>query len=114
MICLLYTSCYYYEPNAITVEVTSKSEPEDTEHITWLFLPMVQEEIDRALLRGGITDPSETVSYTHLDVYKRQLPARDIPAGCHVFYDILCSFCSPHPLVGIGTGRGSSGRHRET
>ena len=51
--------CYYYEPNAITVAVTSKREPEDTEHITWLFLPMVQEEIDRALLRGGITDPSE-------------------------------------------------------
>ena len=50
--------CYYYEPNAITVAVTSKAEPEDTEHITWLFLPMVQEEIDRALLRGGITDPA--------------------------------------------------------
>ena len=48
--------CYYYEPNAITVAVTSKAEPEDTEHITWLFLPMVQEEIDRTLLRGGITD----------------------------------------------------------
>ena len=51
--------CYYYEPNAITVAVTSKVEPEDTEHITWLYLPMIQEEIDRALLRGGITDPSE-------------------------------------------------------
>ena len=50
--------CYYYEPNAITVAVISKAEPEDTEHITWLFLPMVQEEIDRALLRGGITDPA--------------------------------------------------------
>ena len=51
--------CYYYEPNAITVAVTSKAEPEDTEHITWLFLPMTQEEIDRALLRGGITDPAD-------------------------------------------------------
>ena len=51
--------CYYYEPNAITVAVTSKAELEDTEHITWLFLPMVQEEIDRALLRGGITDPTD-------------------------------------------------------
>ena len=51
--------CYYYEPNVITVAVTSKNEPEDTEHITWLFLPMEREEIDRALLRGGITDPSE-------------------------------------------------------
>ena len=51
--------CYYYEPNVITVAVTSKNEPEDTEHITWLFLPMVQEEIDRALLRGGITDSAD-------------------------------------------------------
>ena len=51
--------CYYYEPNAITVAVTSKSEPEDTNHITWLYLPMVQEEIDRALLCGGITDPAD-------------------------------------------------------
>ena len=47
--------CYYHEPNASALALTSKSEPEDTEHITWLFLPMVQEEIDRALLRGGIT-----------------------------------------------------------
>ena len=51
--------CYYFKPNVITVAVTSKAEPEDTEHITWLFLPMVQEEIDRALLRGGITDPAD-------------------------------------------------------
>ena len=51
--------CYYYEPNAITAAVTSKTEPEDTEHITWLYLPMVQEEIDRALQRAGITDPAD-------------------------------------------------------
>ena len=50
---------YYYEPNAITVAVTAKSEPEDTEHITWLYLPVVQEEIDRALQRAGITDPAD-------------------------------------------------------
>ena len=46
--------CYYYEPNAITIAVTAKSEPEDTEHITWLYLPMAQEEVDRALQRAGI------------------------------------------------------------
>ena len=51
--------CYYYEPNASALALTSKAEPEDTEHITWLFLPMAQEEIDRALLRAGITDPLE-------------------------------------------------------
>ena len=63
--------CYYYEPNAITVAVTSKTEPEDTEHITWLFLPMVQEEIDRALLRGGITDPANV----RLRLEDSQLPS---------------------------------------
>ena len=51
--------CYYYEPNASALALTSKAEPEDTEHITWLFLPMAQEEIERALLRGGITDPAD-------------------------------------------------------
>ena len=51
--------CYYYEPNPLTVAVASKTEPEDTEHITWLFLPMVQEEIARPPLRGGIPDPAD-------------------------------------------------------
>ena len=62
--------CYYYEPNAITIAVTSKSELEDTEHITWLYLPMEREEVDRALLRGGITDPSEI----RLSLEDSQLP----------------------------------------
>ena len=51
--------CYYYEPRATMVAVTSKSEPEDTAHITWLYFPMAQEEIDRALQRAGITDPAD-------------------------------------------------------
>ena len=51
--------CYYYEPNAITIAVTAKSEPEDTEHITWLYLPMAQEEVDRALQRAGIMNPAD-------------------------------------------------------
>ena len=48
--------CYYYEPHATTVAVTSKFESEDATHITWLYLPMAQEEIDRALQRARITD----------------------------------------------------------
>ena len=51
--------CYFFGPNPITVAVTAKSEPEDTEHITWLYLPMTQEEIDRNLQRAGITDPAD-------------------------------------------------------
>ena len=62
--------CYYYEPNVITVAVTSKAEPEDTEHITWLYLPMAQEEIDRALQRAGITDPADV----RLRLENTQLP----------------------------------------
>ena len=61
---------YYYEPNAITIAVTAKSEPEDTEHITWLYLPMVQKEIDRVLQRAGITDPENV----HLRLEDMQLP----------------------------------------
>ena len=51
--------CYFFGPNPITVAVTAKSEPEATEHIIWLYLPMVQEEIGRALQRAGITDPAD-------------------------------------------------------
>ena len=51
--------CYFYEPKPIAVALASKVELEDTEHITWLYLPMVQEEIDRALQRAGITDPTD-------------------------------------------------------
>ena len=62
--------CYYYEPNAITIAVTAKSEPEDTEHITWLHLPMAQEEVDRALQRAGIMNPADA----RLHLEDTQLP----------------------------------------
>ena len=52
-------TCYYYKPNPITIALTSKAEPKDTKDITWLFLPMMQEEIDRATRRAGITDLDE-------------------------------------------------------
>ena len=51
--------CYYYEPRATMVAATPKSEPENTEHITWLYLPMAQEEIDRVLQRSGIADSAD-------------------------------------------------------
>ena len=76
--------CYYYKPNVITVAVTSKAEPEDTERITWLFLPMVQEEIDRALLRGGITDPADA----RLRLEDSQLP-NEVDVLLDMEYEIL-------------------------
>lgn len=62
--------CYYYEPNPITIALTSKAEPEDTKQITWLFLPMAQDEIDRAIRRAGITGADEL----HLRLEGSQLP----------------------------------------
>ena len=73
--------CYYYEPNVITVAVTSKNEPEDTERITWLFLPMIQEELDRALLRGGITDPADV---------RLRLEDSQLPNEVDVLLDMEC------------------------
>ena len=62
--------CYYYEPHATMVAVTPKSEPENTEHITWLYLPMAQEEIDRVLQSSGI----EISAYARLRLEHSQLP----------------------------------------
>ena len=73
--------CYYYEPNPLTVAVASKTEPEDTEHITWLFLPMVQEEIDRALQRAGITDPTDV---------RLRLEDSQLPNEVDVLLDMEC------------------------
>jgi len=88
--------CYYYEPNAITVAVTSKAEPEDTEHITWLFLPMVQEEIDRALLRGGITDPADV---------RLRLEDSQLPNEVDVLLDMECETLSDlNELAGATDG----------
>ena len=77
--------CYYYEPNAITVAVTAKSEPENTEHITWLFLPMERDEIDRALLRGGITDPADV---------RLRLEDSQLPNEVDVLLDMECETLS--------------------
>ena len=77
--------CYYYEPNVITVAVTAKSEPENTEHITWLFLPMERDEIDRALLRGGITDPADV---------RLRLEDSQLPNEVDVLLDMECETLS--------------------
>ena len=77
--------CYYYEPNPLTIALTSKAEPEDTEHITWLHLPMEQEEIDRALLRGGITDPADV---------RLRLEDSQLPNEVDILLDMECETLS--------------------
>ena len=48
-----------HEQDILTVMVTSQPELEDTKDVTWLFLPTSRTQIDRAMLRSGITDPRD-------------------------------------------------------
>ena len=54
-----YFPAYYYEPCMLGVAMTSKNEPEDTKNITWLYLPMTQTKIERAMLRAGVNTYDE-------------------------------------------------------
>ena len=51
--------CYHYEPDMLAVGLTSRQEPEDTPHVTWLYLPSNRKELERAMSRSGITDPED-------------------------------------------------------
>lgn len=51
--------CYYYERKPLVVAMTSQHEPEDTENITWLHLPVSAEQFNHALARAGITEPQD-------------------------------------------------------
>ena len=50
---------YHYEPDLLTVALTSKQEPKNTENVTWLYLPAARGQIERAMLRSGIQDPED-------------------------------------------------------
>ena len=50
---------YHYEPDLLTVSLTSMQEPKNTEHVTWLYLPAARGQIERAMLRSGIQDPED-------------------------------------------------------
>ena len=40
----------------LMVALTSQKEPENTENITWLYLPSAKGQIERAMERSGIDD----------------------------------------------------------
>ena len=50
---------YHYEPDLLTVSLTSVQEPKNTENVTWLYLPAARGQIERAMLRSGIPDPED-------------------------------------------------------
>lgn len=50
---------YHYEEDVLAVGISSRREPEDTDKITWLYLPCSRLQIERGIERSGITDPEE-------------------------------------------------------
>ena len=51
--------CYYYERKPLVAAMTTRHDPEDTDHITWLHLPMSEKQLAHALSRANITDPED-------------------------------------------------------
>ena len=50
---------YLYEPCMIMMGLTYRLEPEETKNITWFYLPAAKGQIERAMARSGISDPSD-------------------------------------------------------
>lgn len=48
---------YLYEPPMLMVALISRTEPEDTKNITWLYLPAAKVQLERAMARSGIGNP---------------------------------------------------------
>ena len=54
-----YFPCYHYERKPLVVAMTARQEPENTDHITWLHLPMSEKQLAHALSRANITNPED-------------------------------------------------------
>ena len=50
---------YHYDPDLLTVSLTSMQEPKNTENVTRLYLPAAKGQIERAMLCSGIQDPED-------------------------------------------------------
>ena len=48
---------YHYEQDMLAAGISSRAEPENTSKITWLYLPCNQIQIERGMMRSGISDP---------------------------------------------------------
>ena len=50
---------YHYEADMIMVGLVSRQEPENTQNVTWIYLPASKGQIERAMQRSGIADPKD-------------------------------------------------------
>ena len=50
---------YHYELDMLAVGISSRTEQENTPKTTWLYLPCIHLQIERGMLRSGISDPDD-------------------------------------------------------
>ena len=104
------------------VGISPRQEPENSKNVTWVYLPASKGQIERAMQRSGITEPKDMrlwiadssfpeevdvapVSYTHLDVYKRQGPRR---AGASIPVSQMAVGPSAPPVMPMEAAAGPS------
>lgn len=65
----LYFPAYQYSGDTVlTIAATDRSLPEDTRGIAWLYLPMEDCQIERALLRAGIQNEDIRLRYEYAEL----------------------------------------------
>ena len=50
---------YHYEQDMLAVGISSQTDSENSSKITWLYLPCSQAQVERGMMRSGISDPDD-------------------------------------------------------
>ena len=50
---------YHYEQDMLAVGISSRTDSENSSKITWLYLPCSQAQVERGMMRSGISDPED-------------------------------------------------------
>lgn len=50
---------YHYEQDMLAVGISSQTDSENSSKITWLYLPCSQAQVERGMMRSGISDPED-------------------------------------------------------
>lgn len=67
--------CYHYEPDIISIGISSQQEPENCRDITWVYLPASKGQIERAMRRSGITDPRDMCLWMGDSLFPKEVDA---------------------------------------
>lgn len=75
---------YHYEPESITLSLKAKTEGPESKKLTFVYLPVSEEALERAMLRTGICDPDDI----SIKICQSQLP-EEISKIIDIRYDSI-------------------------